>query len=216
MTRLPGIVLTPELEAYMDSLLPAREPVLARLEREMVESPVPGIGPAVGQLLRLLTRAAGCRNAIELGTAVGYSAIWLAGGCSGTVFTLEFDSERAAQARRHLQEAGLEERVQVIEEDAIAFLERDGEPVDCIFNDLLTSFPDERTVDRCFELCLRRLRPKGLLLADNALRRGEVLEPRSQPARNVARWNHLVAGEPRLESMILPLRDGVSIALRRD
>ncbi|HZU17547.1 MAG TPA: O-methyltransferase [Candidatus Dormibacteraeota bacterium] len=216
MTRLPGVVVTPRLETYMESLLPAREPVLARLEEEMAESSVPGVGPAVGQLLRLVTRAARCRDAIELGTAVGYSAIWLAGGCSGTVITLEVDPERAAEARRNLEEAGLGGRVQVVEEDAIVFLERGGAPVDCIFNDLLTSFPDEDTVERCFRLCLRRLRPGGLLLADNALRRGEVVEPRSQAAHNVARWNRLVAAEPGLEGMIVPLRDGVSIARRHE
>ncbi len=215
MTRLPGVVLTPELETYMESLLPAREPVLDRLEREIAESSVPGIGPAVGQLLRLLTRTARCRDAIELGTAVGYSAIWLAGGCSGTVLTLERDPARAAEARRNLREAGLEGRVRVVEEDAIAFLEGDGGPVDCIFNDLLTSFPDEGVVERCFELCVGHLRPGGLLLADNALRRGEVPEPRSQPALNAARWNRLVADDPRLEGMIVPLRDGLSIARLR-
>jgi caffeoyl-CoA O-methyltransferase len=77
---------------------------------------------------------------------------------------------------------------------------------------LLNSFPDEATTERCFELSLARLRPGGLLLADNALRRGEVTAPSSRGARNVAHYNRLVAQHPRLESVIVPLRDGVSIA----
>jgi caffeoyl-CoA O-methyltransferase len=129
--------------------------------------------------------------------------------------TTELDPERAAQARLNLDEAGLGDRVHVAEEDGVAYLERESRQVDCIFNDLLNSFPDEATVERCFAASLRRLRPGGLLLADNALRRGEVLLPRSAGARNVARWNALVAAEPRLESVVVTVRDGVSIARLR-
>jgi len=207
--------VTPELERYMESLLPERDPVLRRLEEEIETTGVPGVGPAVGQLLCLLLRAARCHDAIELGCAIGYSAIWLARGCTGEVVTTELDPDRAARARRNLADAGLADRVRVLEEDGVACLEREERRVDCIFNDLLNSFPDEATVDRCFAASLRRLRPGGLLLADNALRRGEVLRPRSTGARNVVRYNALVAAEPRLESLIVPLRDGVSIARLR-
>jgi caffeoyl-CoA O-methyltransferase len=213
MSRMAGIQVTPELEDYVESLLPARDPVLLRLEREIETTRVPGIGPVVGQLLALLLRTAGARDAIELGTAAGYSAIWLARGCTGSVVTTERDPEVAAGARRNLAEAGLADRVRVIEADAIAYLEGGaGGQVDAVFNDVLNYFADEATVERCFAASLGRLRPGGLLLADNALRRGEVLQPRSAGARSIARWNALVAAEPRLESVIVPLRDGVSIA----
>ena len=215
MSRLPGVQVTPELEDYIESLLPARDPLLLRLEDEIARSGIPGVGPAVGQLLSLLLRLGGCRDVTELGTAIGYSAIWLARGCSGDVVTLELDPERADRARRTVAEAGLAGRVRVLLEDGVAYLEREDRQVDCIFNDLLNSFPDEATVDRCFELSLRRLRPGGLLLADNALRRGEVTSPGSRGARNVARYNALVTAERGLESVIVPLRDGVSIARLR-
>jgi predicted O-methyltransferase YrrM len=212
MSRLSGVQVTPELEEYLESLLPARDPVLRRIEGEVASSRIPGIGPAVGQLLALLLRASGSGDVIELGAAIGYSTIWLARGCSGEVVTTELDSERAERARHNVAEAGLAGRVRVLEEDGVAYLERDEAQVDAIFNDLLNSFPDGATVDRCFAASLRRLRPGGLLLTDNALRRGEVLDPRSPGARSVARWNALVAAEARLESVIVPLRDGVSIA----
>jgi predicted O-methyltransferase YrrM len=217
VSRLASVQVTPELEAYMEALVPARDPVLLRTEREVATSSVSGIGPAVGQLLMVLLRTGGARDVIELGTAIGYSAIWLARGCTGTVVTTELDAERAARARRNLADADLAGRVRVVEEDGVAYLEREDRQVDAIFNDLLNSFPDEATVDRCFAASLRRLRPGGgLLLADNALRRGEVLQPRSRGARNVARWNALVAGEPALDSVLVPLRDGVSIARLRE
>lgn len=212
MSRLRSVQLTPELEDYIDAHLRARDPVLRRLEGEIEETNVPGIGPAVGQLVSLLLRMNGCRDVLELGTAIGYSAIWLARGCSGELVTLELDAERAERARRNLAEAGVGDRVRVVEEDGLAYLERRERQVDCIFNDLLNSFPDEATVERCFELSVRRLRPGGLLLADNALRRGEVIARSSRGARNVARYNDLVAADQRLESLIVPLRDGVSIA----
>jgi caffeoyl-CoA O-methyltransferase len=215
MTRLAGVQLTPELEDYVESLLPARDPLVLRLEDEIAASNIPGVGPSVGQLLYLLVSMAGCRDVIELGAAIGYSTIWLARGSSGNMVTVELDSARAARARQNVAEAGLADRVRVLQEDGVAYLERKEQPVDCIFNDLLNSFPDEATVERCFALSVRRLRPGGLLLADNALRRGEVTAPRSQGARNVARYNELVAGEARLESVIVPLRDGVSIARLR-
>jgi len=215
VSRVAGVQLTPELERYLESLLPERDAVLGRVEEEVLGTRVPGVGPAVGQLLYLLLRTAGCRDVIELGCAIGYSAIWLARGCTGGVVTTELDADRAARARRNLADAGLADRVQVLEEDGLAYLEREDRQVDCIFNDLLNSFPDEETVDRCFAASLRRLRPGGLLLADNALRRGEVVQPRSAGARNVVRWNALVAAEPALESVVVPLRDGVSIARRR-
>jgi predicted O-methyltransferase YrrM len=216
VSRLASVQVTPELEAYVESLLPERDPVLRRVERELATSSVSGVGPAVGQLLSLLLRTGGCHDCIELGAAIGYSAIWLARGCTGAVVTAELDPERAARARRNLADAGLADRVHVREEDGLALLEREDGRVDAIFNDLLNSFPDERTVERCFAASLRRLRPRGLLLADNALRRGEVLRPRSAGARNVARWNELIAAEPRLDSVIVPLRDGVSIARLRE
>ncbi len=210
--KLAPVAVSPELDAYLESLLPTREPVLARIEGEIATENVPGIGPQVGALLSLLLRAASCRDLIELGTATGYSAIWLARGCSGRVVTLELDPGRAARARGNLAEAGLGDRVEVVEEEAMSYLGRPGPRVGCVFNDLLNSFPDEAVVERCFQLSMARLEPGGLLLADNALRRGEVLEPSAQPARNVARWNRLVASEPRLRSVVVPLRDGVSIA----
>ena len=215
MTRLAGVQITPELEEYIESLLPRRDPLLRRLEKEIAASNIPGIGPSVGQLLSMLLRIAGSGDVIELGAAIGYSTIWLARGCSGRVVTLELDAARAVRAQQNVAEAGLADRVLVLQEDGLAYLEREERLVDCIFNDLLNSFPDEATVEKCFDVSLRRLRPGGLLLADNALRRGEVTAPRSQGARNVARYNELIAGEPRLESVIVPLRDGVSIARLR-
>src|SRR5207253_10358408 len=130
----------------------------------------------------------------------------------GGVSTLEAYPARAHRARDNIAEAGLEDRIEVLEVEAMQHLERSGGTVDAIFNDLLNSFPDEATVERCLELSLARLRPGGLLLADNALGRGRVVAPESRPARNIDRYNQLVAADPNLESLIIPIRDGLSLA----
>ncbi len=216
MTRLVPVQVTAELEAYLESLIPEREPVLARLEQELEADNVPAIGVQVGNLLRLLLRMVGAGSALELGTAAGYSGIWLLGGLDqGRLVTLETDPKRAERARRNFAEAGFEKQAEVREEDALAYLERPGESFDCVFNDLLNSFPSEAVVERCFELSLSRLRPGGLLIADNALRQGEVVRPAGRQARNVAHYNRLVAGSPQLDSVVIPMRDGVSLALLR-
>lgn len=209
---LDGLAVTPDLDSYMHRLLPAREPVLAELEAEAERDRVPIVGPQVGQLMQLLLRTAGCGDVLELGAAIGYSTIWLARGSTGRVTTLELDPHRAERARRSVDAAGLAERALIVEQEAVAWMEANRDPVDCVFNDLLNSFPDQRTVERCFALSLERLRPGGLLLADNALARGSVTAPDSTRARNIALYNRLVAAEPRLEGLVVPLRDGVSIA----
>jgi caffeoyl-CoA O-methyltransferase len=213
--RLAPTEVTPQLEEYMLGLLAPRDPVLSRIEAEIDREDVSGIGPHVGRLLALLLRMNRCQDVVELGTATGYSAMWLARGSTGRVATLETDPARVARARANISEAGLGDRVEVLHEDAMVYLERGGEPVDAIFNDLLNSFPDEATVERCLELSLARLRPGGLLLADNALGRGRVIAGESRPARNIDRYNRLIAADPRLESVIIPIRDGVSLARLR-
>jgi predicted O-methyltransferase YrrM len=201
------------LETYLESLLKPRDSVLAAVEREAEEKGVPIVGPQVGTLLYVLAGLLQPRRMLELGCATGYSAIWLARGApDARVVTTERDSRRVERARRSFADAGLAGRVELVEGDAVDYLVRTTERFDLVFNDLLNSFPDEKTTDRAFELSLERLNPGGLLVADNALRRGEVLDPGSQGGRNVVRYNELVAAEKGLRGLIVPLRDGVSVA----
>jgi predicted O-methyltransferase YrrM len=210
---LEAVPITPELEAYLESVLAPRPPALAELEREAEETGVPIVGPQVGTLLYLLAALQESRRILELGAATGYSAIWLAlGAPEAEVVTTELDARRAERARRSFARAGVEGRVRLVEGNALDYLAQTRDTFDLIFNDLLNSFPDEATTMRAFERSLELLRPGGLLVADNALRRGEVLEPSSQGSRNVARYNKLIAQERRLRGVIIPMRDGVSVA----
>lgn len=211
------VQVTEALQAYMEGLVPARDEVLARMEEEASREGIPIIGPHEGALLSLLVRSAAGKRVLELGTATGYSGIWLLRGTEGgTLTTFETDHERAKRARANFSAAGLGDRVLVLEEDAVAGLEKLEARFDVCFIDLLNSFPSEDVTRRVVDHCVGHLDGGGLLMADNALRQGEVLQPKTQQARNVAFYNQLVSHHPQLESVVVPIRDGLSIARVKD
>jgi caffeoyl-CoA O-methyltransferase len=211
------VEVTDALEAYMEGLLPKRNKVLARMEDEAHRENIPIVDAHEGALLSLLVRLAGAKRLLELGTATGYSGIWLLRGTEGGMLTtFEVDGKRAARARVNFAEAGLATQALVLEQDAVGGLEKLQGRFDACFIDLLNAFASEDVTRRVVELCIERLDAGALLMADNALRQGEVVKPNNQQARNVAYYNQLVARHPRLESVVIPIRDGLSVARVRD
>ncbi len=211
------VQVTEALEAYMEGLVPKRDAVLARMEEEAHREGIPIIDAHEGALLKLLVRLAGAKRVLELGTATGYSGIWLLRGAEGGLLTtFEVDGKRAARARANFAEAGLAKQALVLEQDAVGGLEKLQQRFDACFIDLLNSFPSEDVTRRVVELCIERLDGGALLMADNALRQGEVVNPKNQQARNVAFYNEFVAKHPRLETVVIPIRDGLSVARVRD
>jgi caffeoyl-CoA O-methyltransferase len=211
------IVVTEQLQAYMEGMLARRDPVLARMEEEAEKENIPIVGPHEGALLSLLVKLAGARRVLELGAATGYSGLWLLRGTEGgTLTTFEVDATRAKRARANFAEAGFGEQALVLEQDAVTGLQKLESRFDVCFIDLLNSFPSEDVTRQVLELCVERLDEGALLMADNALRQGDVVAPKGQQARNVAYYNKLVSEHPQLESVIIPIRDGLSVARVRD
>jgi predicted O-methyltransferase YrrM len=211
------VVVTDELQEYLDGLLHRRDPVLARMEEEAHRENIPIVDAHEGAFLYLLVRIAGAKRILELGAAIGYSGIWLLRGTAGGILTTyEVDHERALRARSNFAEAGLAKQALVLEENAVSGLEKLDARFDACFIDLLNAFKSEEVTRKAFDLCMQRLDAGGLLIADNALRQGEVVKPNNQQARNVAFYNQLVANDSRLESVVVPLRDGVSVARVKD
>jgi predicted O-methyltransferase YrrM len=211
------VEVTEELQAYLDGLVPPRDPVLARMEDEARRENIPIVETHEGALLSLLVKIAGAKRVLELGTAIGYSGIWLLRGAEGgSLTTFEVDHKRAQRARANFSDAGLGKQALVLEEDAVGGLQKLEAKFDACFIDLLNSFPSEDVTRRVGELCLERLDAGALLMADNALRQGEVIKPKNQQARNVASYNEWVAKHPRLESVVIPIRDGLSVARVKD
>ena len=211
------VEVTDELQDYLDGLVAPRDRVLARMEAEAHRESIPIVDPHEGMLLYLLVKIAGAKRILELGTATGYSGIWLLRGTEGgSLTTFEVDHKRAERARENFADAALGKQALVLEQDAVVGLPKIDQRFDACFIDLLNVFPSEEMTQRAFELCLERLEGGALLMADNALRQGEVARPKNQQARNVARYNELVAKHPRLESVVVPIRDGLSVARVKD
>lgn len=200
------------LDDYLLSVLPPRDAVLARMEEEAARRGIPIVGPAVGRLLGQLARIAGARRVFELGSAIGYSTVWLARavGPEGRVYFTDGSEENAAEARRNLEEAGVAERVTVLVGDALARLaETDGE-FDLVFNDV-----DKEGYPEVLRQAVPRLKAGGLLVTDNVLWNGALRLPACEDDAETAairEFNRASYAHPDLEVTILPLRDGVAVA----
>ncbi|HKW07003.1 MAG TPA: class I SAM-dependent methyltransferase, partial [Candidatus Dormibacteraeota bacterium] len=152
------VEVTDDLQVYLDGLVPKRDKVLARLEDEAHRENIPIVDAHEGQLLYLLVKLGGGKRILELGTATGYSGIWLLRGTDGgTLTTFEMDHERAARARKNFADAGFGDRALVIEENAVQGLAKLDDRFDVCFIDLLNSFRSEDVTRQVFDLCMERL-----------------------------------------------------------
>ncbi|MBS3808602.1 MAG: O-methyltransferase [Desulfobacterales bacterium] len=160
---MPDIVENPE--NYFRQLVPERDALLMDLEAEADAEGIPIVGPVVGGLLFVLARATRAQSILELGTATGYSTIWLGRGCSqagGRILTLEYDADMAERARKNIARANLSETVSVCRAEAIEMLPGLTGQYDMVFMDIEKQ--DYRAVLGQLEPLVR---PGGLLLADN-------------------------------------------------
>ena len=205
------------LDLYVQRLF-AREDGPLRRTRERADAagmPRIQLAPATARALQLLVRAAGVRRAVEVGTLAGYSAIWIARALprDGELVTLEIDPGHAAVARRSLEDAGVADRVEVRVGDAAELLA--GLGPDRTF-DLVFVDADKERYARYFEDAARLLRPGGLFVADNAFWKGRVADPGGDRlAALLDRLNRTVAADPRFEATVLPVGDGLLVAVRR-
>jgi predicted O-methyltransferase YrrM len=210
-------ITRPEFEEYMIGLLPPREGVLADMEAHAVREGIPIIGPMVGNFLHTFVLGTRARDVLDVGTAIGYSAMWLGLAAlrnEGRVVTIEKDPGRAAWAEAYFRQADMAGTVAVRRGDALVLMNGMEESFDLIFLDILTQFDSPDTSLTLLDLCMRRLRPGGLLLSDNALRSGRVLDPDDPSTEGIARFNRAISAHPRLTTTIVPLRDGISLSVK--
>jgi predicted O-methyltransferase YrrM len=214
-----GQIVPDAVERYLSGLNRAGDAVLDAIARAGAEQDLPLIDAEVGALLRVLATAIGAARILEIGTAIGYSGIWLAGALpeGGMLLTMEKDPERARTARANFERAGLADRTGVIVGDAQVTIAKVSGPFDLIFQD--GSKPLYLTL---LDKLVGLLRPGGLLVTDNVLWDGEVIPgyvdpPRRDPAetRAIAEYNTRLAAHPQLITSTIPLRDGVAISVKR-
>ena len=216
MVRGPKTALSP------DSLDVPRQPrvqdeVLERVERETAEMPrsMMQVSPDQGALLQVLVAAVGATNALEVGTFTGYSAICLARGLgeSGKLTCLELDDDYADIAQRNLEAAGVDDRVTIVRgpagESLAAMPE---EPAyDFVFLDA-----DKTGYPAYYEQILPRMKPNALLLIDNILMGGDVVDPEpGSSSATVAELNAKIAQDERVEVAFAMVADGVAFVRKR-
>ena len=164
-----------------------------------------------GELLTMLVRLVGARNAVEVGTFTGYSSICIARGlpADGSLLCCDVSEEWTAIAQRYWERAGVADRIELRIAPAV---------------DTLRALPAERSIDFAFidadkggypayyEEIVTRVRPGGLIVLDNMLRDGRVLDPQNDDDRAIVAMNAALVADERVDVVLLPVRDGVSLA----
>lgn len=213
---MPTDPLAPGFPDYLDAQVPDRHPELQAMEAYARETRFPIIGPAAGQFCYLMTRLTGARSVFELGSGFGYSTAWFARGVlengGGVVHHVVWDAGLSAAARKHLGSLGLAHLVQFQVGEAVEALRNAAGPFDVIFNDI-----DKAGYPAALPVIAERLRPGGLLLTDNLLWHGRVLDrdDHSADTEGIREFTRLIRSDPRWTASIVPIRDGVLVA-RRD
>ena len=212
------------VDEYIRRLFILPDPSLERGLADAVAAGLPEIqvSPAEGKLLHLLSRIAGARRILEVGTLGGYSTAWLARALppGGRLISLELEPRHARLARRNLERCGLGRRVEIrvgpAADSMCEMIRRRIRPFDLIFLDA-----DKESYVEYLELAVRLARPGSLILADNVVRNGRVLDgpPPDASDRGIWEFNAALAAHPRLDSLILPVfrekLDGLSISIVR-
>jgi len=203
------------VEEYLYGLLPASPPVAAEMERYAAQHDVPIVGPAVARLLALLVKVSGAKRIFELGSAIGYSTLWLAqaAGPGGRVYYSDGDPQKAERARRYFQRAGVAGRITIQVGDALTMLARTLGQFDLIFNDV-----DKHGYPGVLRAAVPRLKRGGLLVTDNVLWSGRAARPATRGdanTRGVQEFNRLLCASRAMEAVMLPLRDGVAVARKK-
>jgi predicted O-methyltransferase YrrM len=207
-------IIDAAVDRYLDELSAEDDPVLRELAEHGRAQSFPYIGPQVGRLLALLTQLTGARTVLELGSGCGYSALWFARALppGGRVHLTDRSAERLARAREAFARAGLLDRAELHEGDALAVFARLPGPFDIVLADI-----DKGDYPRLPALVKPKLRAGGLLVVDNVLWRGEAAAdaPPSAAGRAARELNRLLLADPDYETVILPIRDGVAVARKK-
>ncbi|HXO62132.1 MAG TPA: O-methyltransferase [Candidatus Acidoferrales bacterium] len=200
-----------KVEDYLYELLPKRDKVLSDMEEYAAQHKVPIIGPAVARILALLVQISGAKRIFELGSAIGYSTIWLAraAGPQAEITYTDGDPKNAKRAKAYFKRAGVAPQIRVETGDALTLLKKTPGEFDLIFNDI-----NKREYPDAAKQSLPRLRRGGLFITDNTLWSGKAArkaEAGDADTRGVQEFNRMVYESKDLFSVLIPLRDGVTV-----
>ena len=211
-------VVEPALEAYATEHTSPEPPYLAEAAqrtRESTKAPQMMVGPLEGRFLEMLVHLAAARRVLEIGTFTGYSALSMAAALppDGRLVTCEVDPDRAAMARRHVEASPYADRVEIRLGPALETIATLEGPFDLVFIDA-----DKVNYRNYYEAVLPLLSERGVIAVDNVLWSGRVVEDAASyddDTRAITAFNDDVRDDPRVVSVMLTVRDGVTLIRRR-
>jgi caffeoyl-CoA O-methyltransferase len=212
---LPQIT-APEIERYAAEHTTPLPPLLDELVREtharFADRAQMLCGQVEGQFLQMLVAMSGARRVLEIGTFTGFSALMMAGGlpAGGSLITLELSAEHAEFARGYFARSEDGGKILLIEGPALESLKTLVGRFDFAFIDA-----DKVNYPAYYRAAVPLLSPGGLIAVDNALREGEVLDPKDDSARATAELNDTVTADGRVENVMLTVRDGVMLVRKK-
>ena len=211
-------VIPPDLESYAEQRSSPPVPhleALAEETQEKLRSPQMLTGQLEGRLLEMLVFASGARQVLDIGTYSGYSALSMAAALppDGRVVTCEVDPDHAAFARRHIEASPYSDRIDLRVGPALETIEELAGPFDLVFIDA-----DKTGYRDYYEATLPKLSERGLIVVDNTLWGGSVLDPDddSEGTRAIREFNDHVRDDARVICVVLTVRDGVTLIRRAD
>jgi caffeoyl-CoA O-methyltransferase len=212
---MKGVPLNEDLYQYIVNTFAEEDDVLksAVANTEKNGMPLIQVSPENGKFLQLLMKMIGAKRVLELGTLGGYSSIWMARGLpeDGKLITLEYETKHAEVAMNNFKRAGLENKIEIILGPALDSLDKlKGQKFDFAFIDA-----DKVNYPVYFEKVFALMNKGGIITADNTLRKGEVINPdvEDEGTKAIHVFNKKVASDPRVESLLVPISDGVTVCL---
>lgn len=205
-------IVNPNIVEYLLNITPERDEVLSDMEAVALQKNFPIVGPLVGRTLYVFAQAIQARRVLELGSGYGYSAYWFAKaiGKDGTVICTDDDPANAERAREYFRRGKVAGKIDFRIGDALKIIDDLEGTFDIIFNDL-----DKHQYPKAFRKAVPRLRKGGLLISDNVLWHGKVLDRRPDlDTAGILTYNRLIYSSKELFTTILPIRDGVSVSIK--
>jgi len=205
------MIVNPEIERYLESLLPPRDAVLAEMETVAARRNIPIVGPVVARVLAQLVMISGAKRIFELGSAIGYSTVWLAraAGSGAEVHYADGSAANAREAREYFERAGVASVIHVHVGDALASLSQTLGDFDFIFNDV-----DKTGYPAVLATVPARLKRGGMFVTDNTLWHERVLDPQEASDRAVVEFDRKLYESAQFFTTLLPIRDGLTVSVK--
>lgn len=215
MTTLKKMnLLDPKIAAYAELHTSEEDPVLKKLNREThtkVLLPHMLSGHLQGQVLRMMSNMVKPLQVLEIGTYTGYSAICLSAGLQpgGRLHTIDVNEELLEMVNRYIAEAGLSGKIKTYTGDALGIIPTINEQFDIVFIDA-----DKANYPKYYDLVFPKVRKGGYIIADNVLRRGQILDAPEQMDKDTKimhAFNQMIQDDKRVENVLIPIRDGLMV-----